>query len=215
MDDATTKTREQELMEQFNAGLDPTGATALQIRIDELTAQNKTLNEELGLDEQEKIDLEEHAAKLQKDLDAANATITALQAAASASKTSVKRGENAPKSRKIGPVGDGLTGDALTEALTKADQGGKKVEIVLSDGTREITGIAPIVVTGDVWRDHTLGKMLRDAVTVHGPANGQGGYAIDGYALLIDGKQVAYCKRSDVINVATGSTVNIADDIYF
>lgn len=226
MTDETTKTREQELMEEFKDGLEPTAATALQLRIDELMAENKKLDDELGCDEQEKIDLEEEAQKLQKDLDAANARVEALQAdldaanakaakAVTATKAKVTRGDTTPKPRKFGPVDDGLSGDALVEALQQADADDKRVEIVVADGTREVTGIPPIVVTGDVWRPHMLGLMLKEPVKVDGAQPGGTSFVVAGFALLIDGKQVAYCRRSNVVQVAPGQTVSFADDIYF
>ena len=150
------------------------------------------------------------AAETERDAATAKA-----EKAASAAKAAVTRGEKSTNPRKLGPVDNALTGDALSDAIAAADANGKKVEMVLSDGKREIAGIAPIAVTGDVWREHTLGKMLKDPVVVHGPAMGETGFTIDGYALLIDGKQVAYCKRSDVINIAPGGQASIADDIYF
>lgn len=193
MDD-TQNTREQELAEEFKAGLDPAGAAAMAARLETAEATIETLR---------------------ADLDAANAKADKADKAATAAKAAVTRGEKSTKPRKLGPVDKGLTGDALSDAIAAADADGKKVEIVLSDGKHEIAGIAPIAVTGDVWRDHTLGKMLKDPIVIHGPAMGETGFTIDGYALLIDGKQVAYCKRSDVINIAPGGQASIADDIYF
>lgn len=194
MTDDTTKTREQELMEEFKAGLDPTAATALQANLDAANAR---------------------AEALQADLDAANAKLDKADKAATAAKAQVSRGTSHAKSRKLGAIDDGLSGDALVEALRQADASDKQVAIVVSDGTREVTGIPPIAVTGDVWRSHMLGLMLKEPIKVEGPQMGGTSFAVAGFALLIDGKQVAYCRRSDVVQVAPGQTVSFADDIYF
>ena len=57
--------------------------------------------------------------------------------------------------------------------------------------------------------------MLRDPIEVEGPAIGQSSFAIDGYALMIDGKQVAYTKRDDPLNIAGGQKISLANDIFF
>jgi hypothetical protein len=133
--------------------------------------------------------------------------------AAKSAKAKVSTGDKPASPRKVGELKDGasLSGDELRAAIATAD----KVEIVLSDGKREIAGTTPIVAEGEVWREHVRGYMLRDPVEVSGPQAGQAGFQIDGYALLIDGKQVAYTKRSDPVNVAGGSKVSLADDIFF
>lgn len=211
-------TREQQLAEQFKEGLDPAGAVAMATRVEELEGQVATLTQERDaappLGSPQLAELEAQVATLQGERDTAVAQVAKLTRAA---KTSVTKGENASKPRKLGLMKEGgaLTGEALNAALAEAEEDEDKIEIVISDGTREILGIPPIVVTGDVWRDHTRGKMLRDPVLVHGPQRGASPFAIDGYALLIDGKQVAYTKRPDVINVGADQQVSLADDIYF
>lgn len=201
MTDETTKTREQELMEEFKAGLDPAGAAAMAARVDALEEQVHILTVRA---ETAEASYDEQKARAEK-----------AEKAATATKTKVTRGDTTPKPRKFGPVDDGLSGDALVEALRQADANDKPVAIVVSDGTREVTGIPPIVVTGDVWRPHMLGLMLKEPVKVDGAQPGGTSFMVAGFALLIDGKQVAYCRRSDVVQVAPGQTVSFADDIYF
>jgi len=95
--------------------------------------------------------------------------------------------------------------DLLERALTHASVG---------DGAREVPGIAPITVTGEAWKRHAFGVMLTEPVHLEGP---QGGAStrIAGYALLLDGKQVAWCERSMPLPIAPGQRVTIADDILF
>lgn len=157
----------------------------------------------------------QRAATAEAARDAADAKAEKADKAATAAKAKVSRGETSTKVRKLGPVDKGLSGDDLIETLQKADADDERVEIVVSDGTREVTGIPPIAVTGDVWRKHPLGQMLREPIKIEGPHTGGTPFVIHGFALLIDGKQVAYCERPDVVQVAAGQTVNFADDIYF
>ena len=134
-------------------------------------------------------------------------------AAEGAAKASVTKGATPGKPRKVGPVKNPLSGDDLIAALRDADNDGKVVEIAFSDGKQELPGVAPARVVGEVWKDHTLGKMLRDPVTVTGPQGAPA--AITGYGLLIDGKQVAWCQRVEPVTVAPGRSISLADDIWF
>lgn len=205
MTETKTKTREQELAEEFAAGMDPAGAEELAARVAGLEAEKAAL-------EEQRDNLLADIAKTIEERDAAEKR---AEAAEKKARAKVSRGAVPAKPRKLGPVENGLSGDALREAIDDARDAGKPVEIAFSDGKSEIAGVPPVRVEGDVWREHTLGLMLRDPVEVHGPADGAASVAIDGYALLIDGKQVAYCRRGDPINLAAGRTISVADDIYF
>lgn len=210
MDD-TTMTREQELAEEFKAGLDPDAAGELAKRMAALEASQAEW-------EKQRESLLEDTAKAIDARNAADAERDALQAkldAAAKAEPKVAQGDKPAKVRNLGPVKEALSGDDLVAAMAKADEDGDTVEIAFSDGKREIAGIPPKVVTGDVWRKHALGLMLRDPVTVEGPATGGSSVAIAGYALLIDGKQVAYCERADPVTVAPGQHIGLSDDIYF
>lgn len=191
------KTREQELLEEFKEGLDPNAAPQLAQRV----------------------------AALEAERDAANARADKAEKASKAAKAKVSRGEAPAKPRAIGAMkeGEALTdtardgnGDkvtALSDAIAKAEEAGKPIEIVFSDGKKELTQVPPAVLSGPVWVDRMQGKFLRDPVVIEG--SGSASFQIRGYALLIDGKQVAYTERSDPINVAPGTKVTLQDDIYF
>lgn len=194
MADEPTITREQELAEQFKEGLDPASAGAMALRLEAAEAM---------------------IAQLQSERDAANEQAEKAAKAATAAKAKVTRSEVRAKPRKLGPIDDGLTGEALIEALSKADADDKRVEIVVSDGALEVTGIPPFAISGDVWRDHPLGRMLRDPIQIQGQNTCGAPLMVHGFALLIDGKQVAYCERPEVVQVWPGQTINFADDIYF
>lgn len=185
-------------------------------------AEAREVNFEFGLDvtaarelQAELDDRQNTVEALSADNEALKAKLVDAEKAVKSAKASVTRAATPAAPRKLKTMDDGLSGDDLTEALTKADAGGKTVEIAFSDGKREIEGIPPIVITGEVWRDHTRGKMLRDPVKVDGPTTGGSSVAIDGYALMIDGKQVAYCQRSEPVRVNAGQTISLQDDIWF
>lgn len=194
-----TMTREQELAEQFKEGLDKDSAIALQLQVDDLENQVETLTVER---------------------DEAKSKVAAAEKSAKAAKASIARADKSPKPRKIGPMGDdnadSLAGEKLQAAIDEAHANGEPLEIVFSDGKQEITGIPPVIVTGNVWRDHPRGMMLTQAVPVRGPTEPTGvPYAVAGYGLLIDGKQVAYTPRSEPIHVAPGQDIELRDDIWF
>lgn len=173
-------------------------ADAAKARVDELTAQVSTLEQEKGA--------------LSDQLDAAKTRIAELEKTlAEKPKGKVGKAAEPAKPRKAGPLADGkaVTGDALVELLAAADAA--DVEIVFSDGSREIAGVPPVAVAGDVWRQHPRGLMLREPVVIEGaPQPTQ----LRGYALFVDGKQVAFTPR-DAVALAPGQSVNLENDIYF
>ncbi|HJO64972.1 MAG TPA: hypothetical protein QF469_06485, partial [Sphingomonas sanguinis] len=113
------------------------------------------------------------------------------------------------KPRTFGAMPDNkiLTGDALRKAIADAED----VEIVFSDGKREV-GVPPIAVEGAAWKEHAFGLLLDRPVDIVGP-DGIGSTSIAGYALLLDGKQVAWRERSMPLQIAPGQRIQIADDI--
>lgn len=138
----------------------------------------------------------------------------ALQARIDKAKASAKvaaRDEPA-KPRKLAALAEGkaLDREALKAAIADADD----VEIAFSDGRKEVAGVPPVGVTGEAWKDHALGLMLTEAVEIHGPATGQTAFVIEGYALMLDGKQAAFTPRAP-LNVSAGGTVKLENDIYF
>lgn len=203
MGDTETMTREQELQEEFKAGLEPDAMPQLAARIAGLEAQ-------VADHAAEKAEWEKQRDSLLVDTAAALAARDKAEAATKRAKAKVTAGDVPERVRKL--KADAFDGDrdTLKEKLATAD----KVEIAFSDGRHEVPGVAPLTVEGEVWRDHQLGLMLRDPVTVTGPSTGTS-TTIAGYALLIDGKQVAYTERSDPLNIAPGQKVSLADDIYF
>ncbi|WEK43636.1 MAG: hypothetical protein P0Y64_02040 [Candidatus Sphingomonas colombiensis] len=240
MSDTKEITRDQQLLEEFKAGLDKDGPIVLAQRIAELEAdrdrasdavatvqaerdallaraetaeaENKRLTEELDASDEDGASVDDQIIKLTAERDAAIARADAAAAAGQKAAAKVKK-LAAPKApRKLGPLPEGkaLAGEDLVAAIADADH----VEIAFSDGKRELASLAPIAVTGEAWRRHAFGLMLSAPVHLDGPA-GNASTAIAGYALLLDGDQVAWCARAVPLAIAPGQKVTIADDILF
>lgn len=180
MSDTETKTREQELMDEFKDGLDKDAAPQLAKRIAELEADRDA--------ERARADKAEKTAK------SAKAKVAASPA---------------PKLRTIKAGDDAV--DDIAAAIANAD----RVEVAFSDGRGEIEGVDAVTVEGEAWRAHPTGQVLAEPVTLNGPAPGAAAVQVKGYALILDGKQVAYRERPDPITLVPGQTYKIENDIIF
>lgn len=240
MGETTTMTREQELAEEFKTGLSPDDVPQLAARIAALEADRDAALDLAGKDgttdeyltaELEKLGYHRDGGPidatpaqkaifaltgvsadrdvLRVERDAAIERAEKAERSRDRAKAKVTAGEAPARPRKLGAMADKV------EDLRAAIAAAEKVEVVLSDGTSEIVGVAPIVVEGEAWRATPNGTMLTEAVTIHGPGQGQPAYRIAGYALVLDGKQVAYRERPDAITVVPGHTYKIENDIIF
>lgn len=118
------------------------------------------------------------------------------------------------KLRAIGPLDDGepLSGEALQRAIAAADT----VELVFSDGARELAGVPAQLIEGDAWHLAANGVRMRvPSLVVHGPAHGEAPYRLAGYGLLLDGEQVAWAARIDVLQIQASSRHELKDDVVF
>ncbi|WP_308815559.1 hypothetical protein [Sphingomonas sp. GV3] len=205
-------TRDQQLLEEFKEGLEKDGPIVLAQRVAALEAENKQLTEELNLHEEEGASHDDQILKLTQERDEALARADKAESGEKSAKAKLTKATTPPKPRKLGAIGDdkGLSGDDLRKAITDA----KEVQIAFSDGTREVAGIPPINVEGEAWGDHQFGLVLKEAAEIEGPREGSS-VTIDGYALILDGKHVAYARRSAPLQVAPGQRVNLKDDIIF
>lgn len=247
----TELTRDQQLLDEFKAGLDKDGPIVLAQRIAVLEDQNKALaaastgadNELLtALTRAETLEKERDAAITERDAanedangwaeldkatkqqiedlkiqrDAAIDRAEKAEGGEKRAKASLTKATAPVKLRKIGAV-DAIEGDddetaieKIRAAIGKADD----VQIAFSDGTREVPGLSPVNVAGDAWKDHPNGLMLSEPVEIEGPGEGTS-VTIDGYALMLDGKQFAYARRSTPLQIAPGQRMKITDDIIF
>ena len=101
------------------------------------------------------------------------------------------------KAREIGALKDApLPAAELLALIGKAET----VELVASDGRKELLGVPPLKASGpDAFRLLNGQLLLADGTKFHvqSPAPGQRPLSIEGWGLVIDGKLVAYRKRGD------------------
>lgn len=138
----------------------------------------------------------------------------ALKEAGKAKATPQPRGENGRALGPLKPKKDEkpLTGGDLLAAIAAAET----VEVAFSDGKREIKSLPAHAIQGDAWYLAANGVRLRvDKLQVYGPNRGEPDLKLAGYALLLDGEQVAYAARGDVLVLTAGSTNELKDDVIF
>ena len=105
---------------------------------------------------------------------------------------------------------------SAAEALLEEISAAETVEIVISNGSTEIPGLLPVVISGPAWRITVVGLQLTlPELLVHGPAADKPGYPVAGYGLCLDGVLRAYQARSDQLMIAGGARMNVAADIVF
>lgn len=189
---------DQSLVDQCKAGPDEESAAAMAERLTTAETQLANLTDALAEAQGGKDGLEARVAELTKELEAAKAK---------AGRASTKAPSE--KLRALGPIKEPLERDALREAIAGAGE----VEIAFSDGKREVRGLPPRVVSGPVWKDHALGLMLNIPLELTGPTEGNGA-TIAGYALLLDGKQIAFTPR-DPLRLAPAKHYKLEQDIFF
>ncbi len=148
--------------------------------------------------------LEEENAQLKRSLSAQKGAATKARAAVAAAQP--------PKPRKFGPVKEQLGPRELAELI----DGAEDVQVAFTDKNgREIAGLAPRTISGDAFQadDHAL-RLNVPEMSIHGPAQGSQAFRLGGYALLVDGDQVAFATR-DELSIAAGQTYELKDDVAF
>lgn len=154
-------------------------------------------------------------AELEEELAAARRSIAAHKGATTRAKSTVAELEARGKPRKVGAMsGEALGPDDLLELIADAET----VEVAFSDGRSEVAGLGARQVSGEAWTKTPAGVKLSvgaDDFTVAGPGEGQRPFAIAGYALLLDGEQVAYKPRHEQISIGAGQRFNLSDDVVF
>lgn len=117
--------------------------------------------------------------------------------------------ETPPPPRACGPIdGTPLALDALRAAIADGDD----VQVVFSDGAKEVGGLVPLRITGSAWLTTVPGLKLQVPALVITPTDP---VEIAGYGLFIDGEQVAWAPRPDVLRLAAGQQSDIANDVVF
>ena len=118
----------------------------------------------------------------------------------------------APIVKKGGEPPAELTAAELLELIEDADD----VEIVASDGRAEIEGIPGFGIPfgGLVER---RGQLVLDvpSLRVTGPNTGTASRTIAGFALVVDGEQVAWASLPDAIPLGAGQEYELKDSVVF
>lgn len=119
--------------------------------------------------------------------------------------------EEVTKPRSLGPLNDQLKPAELYELLVEADH----VEIAFCDGSKELLGVSPVAVPGSAFGFRRGRLFLRVAdLQLRGPADERGARILAGYALLIDGEQVAWAPRiAGQLTLGPGVAHQLKDDV--
>lgn len=123
----------------------------------------------------------------------------------------VELGELVTKPRRFGPIEDQLKPSELYELLAEAE----RVEIAFCDGSKELLGVSPVTVPGSAFgfRRGRLSLRVPD-LQLRGPADQRGARVLAGYALLIDGEQVAWAPRmAGQLTLGPGVAHQLKDDV--
>ena len=165
-------------------------------------------------------DLDEPCARCEElagQLAAVTAERDALQAQVdkAAALPKAKTAAAPKKARKCGPIGKSDDSDRLTPAeLLELIQAASMVEVVFSDGQREIADLAALAISGDAWKlmSHGL-KLNLPELELIGPQGTS--YHLAGYGLFLDGQQAAWGPCVDPYTIGGGRRYNIRDDVFF
>lgn len=148
--------------------------------------------------------LEEELAEARKTIDTLNARIAKAEAKASITPKAAR----APKPRVAGPIKEPVAGAEL-RALLKSEA----VEIVYSDGRREIISLPALQVAGDAWQELSGERhVLREPQVISAAQR----VDLAGFALFDkDGAQIGWCPLPSPIPLAPGQQHRIDRQILF
>lgn len=183
-------------------------ATKAEERVAALTTDLTSANERADQERKGREDAEKRATVLETaNRDLAN-SLKAFKGSATKARneaTMLKR-EKSPVARPIGRMkplrDDEPTGDPRA-ALDAAFSG--PLEIVASDGKKEIRELEPIAVAGDAWRVTPRGRVLQLEPVLEPGAIQRPELRIAGFGLLNEaGEQVGWCELPEPIVVKGG-----------
>lgn len=175
-------------------------------QVRELTKDKEKLTKDLGA-----MTADRDAARAELDVAAKGLT----KAKTDLQKARAKAAPKPPRLRAIGPIG-GDTPEPRGQDLLELIGAAETVELVFSDGQRELRGLPSQLIEGDAWALGANGVRLRGIeLEVHGPAHGQPPIRIVGYGLLLDGEPTAYQARIDVLELQPNGRANLKDDVIF
>lgn len=144
-----------------------------------------------------------------KDRDAALAERDAALAKLAKMDAAPKARSGVAKARKVGPVKDQLSPSELLELIGAANV----VELAFSDGKKELS-IPARQISGRAWIVNAVGlKLQLPEFIVEGPDGGA--QSLAGYGLFLDGEQVAWAPRPDVMEVVPRRKSDLRHDVVF
>lgn len=113
---------------------------------------------------------------------------------------------------KKGAAPSVLSAAELLELIEQADD----VEIVASDGTAEIEGVPGFGIdAGGLVERRGLLVLDVPSLRVTGPNTGTATRTIAGFALVVDGEQVAWSALPDAIPLGAGQEYELKDSVVF
>jgi hypothetical protein len=122
--------------------------------------------------------------------------------------------EPGDKARAIGPLsGDPLSASQLLEAIDKAEV----IEVVASDGKKELLDVPPLRASGVEAFKVQNGRLIMaiDKFIVACPPPGKRALQLEGWGLVLDGELVAYRDRGGTMTLGNGMHANLAGDPLF
>lgn len=139
-------------------------------------------------------------------------SLSAQKGATTKTRNEVEQLKEASRPRALGK-GESL-GDmrVLLQLVDEADQ----VELAFSNGRTEIPGVPPVRLTGEplVLRRGTL-RLATESLQVTGPNTAKAPPSLAGFALVLDGEQVAWAPLSSPLSLGAGQTYELKDSVVF
>lgn len=138
-------------------------------------------------------------------------SLAAQKGATSRAKNALEQLEEVAKPRALGPVEGQLKAVELAELLAETE----RVEIAFSDGSKELIGVPPVAVPGGAFA-FRRGKLCLNVpeLLLRGPMDERGARSLAGYALLVEGEQIAWMPRiAGAMILGPGKTYQQKDDV--
>jgi hypothetical protein len=189
-------------------------ATTAERRVEQLTKDLEALGDQAERSGKLAAEHAKEIDRLNEELRSTTASLKAYKGSATKARdqvTILKR-EISPETRAIGAMKPPRNDDeaaARTDALAAAFAL-DTTELVFSDGKREIRELAPLIISGEAWRDTPNGRVLNHEPLLEPGACQRQSLELRGFGLLNEaGEQVGYCALPDAVTIASGTRVQI------
>jgi hypothetical protein len=174
-------------------------ATDAEARVGTLTSDLAAANDRAAVELSARLSSDRSLTLVSEQLRDANASLKAYKGSATKARNQVTilKRELSPEARPFGALAPAKTDEAAAtraQALAAAFAA-DTTELVFSDGRREIRELAPLVITGDAWRDTPNGRVLNAEIDLEPGDCMRETMELRGFALLNEaGDQVGYCR---------------------